>query len=87
MFAHAGIGRRIVGIVTLGLLLATYAEITHAQTEPGGSDEIAECLTDAWDRYGECLDDLPWYAELLCAARFSSDTVLCAPQWIIGKLK
>ncbi len=44
----------------------------------GPTDDIAECIGDSFDDFGECIADLPWYTEWLCDARFYGDVVLCA---------
>lgn len=43
----------------------------------GPSAEIAECLGEAWADDVECIEDLAWYVEWLCALRWESDVVLC----------
>lgn len=84
MFRPTGVVRRVAGIATLFMLFLVHTPAVEAQSE---SDELASCITGAWDVYEECLDDLPWWAELLCAARFSSDVVLCAPKIVIDGAK
>ena len=49
-----------------------------AQTTPGPTDRVATCIEDAVNRALECVDDLPWYAEWLCAARMNSDIIACS---------
>lgn len=80
MFRPTGVVRRVAGIATLFMLFLVHTQVIEAQSE---SDVIASCITDAWDLYEGCLADLPWWAELLCAARFSSDVILCTPKMVI----
>lgn len=84
MFTRTGVVRRVAGIVALVMLLMTHARVVEAQESLSG--EIAECITGAWALYLECLDDLPFWAELLCAARFTSDAILCFPKEFVPKL-
>jgi hypothetical protein len=84
MFRSTGVVRRVAGIIALFLLFLVRTPAVEAQTP---TDEIANCITDAWDVYLECLDDLPWWAELLCAARFTSDAILCLPKEVMDAVK
>lgn len=43
----------------------------------GPTSEIAECIGEAWGEGVECVDDLPFYLDFLCALRFESDIILC----------
>jgi len=76
--------RTLAGAVFLFMLFVAATPPVHAQSE---SNKIAECITDSWDEYLECLDDLPWWAEMLCAARFTSDVILCLPKIVLDAAK
>lgn len=84
MSTPTGVVRKFVAGAMLVLLLALHARVAEAQSP---TDAIAECIAGAWDEYLECIDDVPWYAELLCPARFHSDVILCLPKEILGKIK
>jgi hypothetical protein len=43
------------------------------------TNDIVKCVDGAANELKKCVDDLPWYAEALCYARYASDGVLCAP--------
>lgn len=43
------------------------------------TDAAVKCVDDAANELKKCTDDLPWYAEPLCYARYASDGILCAP--------
>ena len=55
--------------------------IAAAQTPTGA---VLECLDEAADDFKKCVDDLAWYAEALCYARYAADGVLCLPGGIIS---
>ncbi len=50
------------------------------------SDGIVGCIDKAADEFKKCVDDLAWYAEGLCYARYASDGVLCAPSVVLKAL-
>lgn len=83
MFHQTGIVRRLVGLIALLILFLMHAPV-QAQAD---TDAVAKCITDSWDEYEGCLEDLPWWAELLCAARFTSEVVLCAPTVVLDGAK
>lgn len=78
MFMRTGVVRKVAGLITLVVLLAWYARVVEAQESP--AQEYGDCISGAWGEYEGCLEDLPWWAELLCAARFSADVILCLPK-------
>jgi hypothetical protein len=80
---HA-VWRRIAGIVGLFALAVVRAPPVRAQTP---TEQIAECMEEAWEANKACIDDLPWWAEILCAVRFEADVILCAPQFVYRSLK
>ncbi|HRN52542.1 MAG TPA: hypothetical protein PK788_03550 [Gemmatimonadaceae bacterium] len=43
------------------------------------TQDAVKCVDDAANELKKCVDDLPWYAEALCYARYASDGILCAP--------
>lgn len=60
-------------VLALGLSAMTEAK---AQSK---TDEVVECIDNAADELKKCVDDLKWYQEALCYARYASDGILCAP--------
>jgi hypothetical protein len=76
--------RSVAAAMLLFTLFFAAAPPVSAQ---GETDKVAECITDSWDEYLECLEDLPWWAELLCAARFTADVVLCLPKIVLDGAK
>jgi predicted lipoprotein len=76
-----GTVRRIAGILALFALFLTPARPAAAQTP---TQEIAECIFNAFDELMECIDDLPWWAEVLCDARFYADVILCLPKIVLS---
>ncbi len=77
--------RKIVRIPFLAaLLIALIAAPTRsvdAQSRTGG---VVACLDAAANDLVSCVDDLPWYAEALCYARYASDAILCLPAILVS---
>lgn len=71
----------VVALV-FGLVLSS---VTTAQAQ-SKTDDVVKCVDDAANELKQCVDDLPWYAEALCYARYASDGVLCAPSVLIKAL-
>ncbi len=67
-------------VLALGLSALTEAD---AQSPTNG---VVKCVDDAANELKQCVDDLPWYAEALCYARYASDGVLCAPSIMLKAL-
>jgi len=61
--------------LVLGLGLSAMTE-AKAQSPAG---DVIRCIDGAADEFKKCVDDLPWYGEALCYARYASDGILCAP--------
>ena len=55
--------------------------IAAAQTP---TDAVISCLDESANDFKKCVDDLAWYAEALCYARYAADGVLCLPGGIIS---
>lgn len=83
MFHQTGIARRLVGLIALLMIFLMHAPV-QGQVD---TDSIAKCITDEWEEYEGCLADLPWWAELLCAARFTAEVVLCTPKMVLDGVK
>lgn len=66
--------------LVIGLGLSSMAE---AKAQSRTSDVVA-CLDGAADEFKRCIDDVKWYAEALCYARYASDGILCAPSVVFG---
>lgn len=60
-------------VIGLGL-----SSLTEAKAQSPTSD-VVKCVDSAADDLVSCVDDLPWYAEAACYARYVSDGILCAP--------
>lgn len=72
--------RKIVRIPFLAaLLIALIAATTGSADAQSRSSGVAACVDAAADAFVSCVDDLPWYAEPLCYARYASDGILCMP--------
>jgi hypothetical protein len=84
MLRSSRVVRDVAGVFALFMMALLYAPPVRAES---GTDEIAECIDGSWDEYLECIDDLPWWAELLCAARFSADVILCLPRIVLDGAK
>ena len=67
-------------VIGLGL-----SAMTEAKAQSQTSD-IAGCVDGAANELMSCVDDLPWYAEALCYARYASDGILCAPSIVYRAL-
>ncbi|MBL8996122.1 MAG: hypothetical protein JNL44_02300 [Gemmatimonadetes bacterium] len=66
--------------LVIGLGLSSMSE-AKAQSP---TQDVYACLDGAADAFKSCVDDLPWYAEALCYARYASDGILCAPSVVFG---
>jgi hypothetical protein len=84
MLRSSRVARDVAGVFMLFVMALLYAPPVRAES---GTGEIAECIEESWDEYIECIDDLPWWAEVLCAARFTADVVLCLPKIILDGAK
>lgn len=60
-------------VVALGL-----NSVTEADAQSRTNDVVA-CIDAAADELKKCVDDLPWYQEAACYARYAADGILCAP--------
>ena len=57
--------------------------IAAAQTR---TDAVLACIDEAANDFKKCVDDLAWYAEALCYARYASEGVQCLPSGTFGAL-
>jgi hypothetical protein len=74
MLRSSRVVRDVAGVVALSMLALLYTPPVQAQT---GMQEVVACIEEALGEYTGCLADLPWWAEVLCAARFLADAALC----------
>ena len=68
--------------LVLGLGLSSMTE-AKAQSPTEG---VVGCIDAAANEFKRCIDDLPWYGEALCYARYASDGILCAPSIVYRAL-
>lgn len=71
-----GILGLVFALVIGGVLPAAAQTLTPTQT-------IEKCVDNAADKFVECVDDLPSWAELLCASRYAADAILCVPSTVL----
>jgi len=79
-------GRTFVRLpYVFGLVFAlVMGTMTDAEAQ-GQTDGIVKCVDNAANELKECVDDLPWYAEALCYARYASDGILCGVPGVLTK--
>lgn len=70
----------------LGLLFALVLGSVRGAEAQSPTQEAVACVEAAADELKKCVDDLPWYAEALCYARYASDGILCAPSVVLKAL-
>jgi hypothetical protein len=76
--------KRFTRIIMLSAALAVYGAVrSPADLDAGETDKIAQCIEEAYQDAIQCIDDLPWYAQMLCNLRFNADVILCLPKWVI----
>ncbi|HSJ23930.1 MAG TPA: hypothetical protein VK929_04535 [Longimicrobiales bacterium] len=81
MQKETGVFRKLVGVALLFMLFVGYTPTAvQAQTE---TEKIAECVDEAIAAAVECIDDLAWYWEWLCVAKFAADSILCLPKLVL----
>ncbi|MFN0098848.1 MAG: hypothetical protein ACKVS7_09255 [Gemmatimonadaceae bacterium] len=68
--------------LVIGLGLSTMTE-AKAQSP---TQAAVKCVESAAEDLVACVDELPWYAEALCYARYASDGILCAPSVVFRAL-
>lgn len=84
MLRSSRVVRDVAGVVALFMLALLYNPPVQAQTP---TQQVVACIEEAWGEYTGCLADLPWWAEVLCAARFTADAVLCTPKIVLDAVK
>lgn len=84
MQKDTGVFRRLVGVALMFMLFVAYTPHAQAQT---GTENAAACVEEALDSALECIDDLPWYLEALCAIKFTADVILCMPKLVLDGAK
>lgn len=67
-------------VIGLGL-----SAVTPAKAQSRSNDVIA-CIDAAADEFKRCVDDLPWYQEAACYARYAADGILCAPSVVFNAI-
>ena len=67
---------RYLGLAVFGvmMILATMTSLV-AQNTP--TEEIAECIKNAWDKNVQCQTDGKKWNDILCAIKFEADVILC----------
>jgi hypothetical protein len=69
---------RLPKFLLLLALMGIYQSVSAMdQRPPTPTERVAQCLTNAWDAYEECIGDTPWYAEGLCVLKNVADDALC----------
>lgn len=75
--------KRLTKLIVLCAALAVYGVVRSPENLAAGpTDAIASCLVEAYIDAIGCINDLPWYATMLCNLRFNSDVILCLPKSI-----
>ena len=62
------------GLLGVLMLLAT-SVFAFAQNSP--TEDVKDCLSNAYDKNYQCQTDGKWWNDLLCALKFEADVVLC----------
>ena len=68
----------------LAALLVSPVPSAEAQSP---TNDVVACIDNAANELKKCVDEVRWYAEALCYARYASDGILCAPGVALSALK